>query len=249
MTPVGINGISAQGKGVNGVQTKQALSSGSETVTKGAYNATTLSAVDADLAAANIKSGATIFGVAGTVIQSGTETISKYADATLASGASYTPAASGTFFNGAPVFAFQPYYYSTLAASWWGIAGGAYTFAGFTAIGDGANFRITNNNVASKEYCLMRHYYSTGTYERARDAQLATGTSYTPATAGFFANAAELTACQFQLLYTSASWSWTRDYVSTNQPITIVIGDGTNLRIINNNALASYYVIMRVKLT
>uniref|UniRef100_A0A6M3IZW8 Uncharacterized protein n=1 Tax=viral metagenome TaxID=1070528 RepID=A0A6M3IZW8_9ZZZZ len=70
MSPVGINGISAQGKGVNGVQTKQVLSDASEVAAKGVYDATTLSAVDADLAVGNIKSGVTIFGFLGTYAQS-----------------------------------------------------------------------------------------------------------------------------------------------------------------------------------
>ncbi|MBA7494201.1 hypothetical protein ES702_04774 [subsurface metagenome] len=45
----------------------QTLSPDSETVPAGYYEATTLSAVDADLAAANIKNGITIFGIVGTL--------------------------------------------------------------------------------------------------------------------------------------------------------------------------------------
>lgn len=66
--PVGINGVDKQGIGVNGVQTKQALSAASETVAKGVYNATTLSAVDADLAVGNIKNLVTIFSFVGTAV-------------------------------------------------------------------------------------------------------------------------------------------------------------------------------------
>ena len=44
---------------------KQSLSATSETVSSGIYDATTLSAVDADLATANIKSGVTIFSKVG----------------------------------------------------------------------------------------------------------------------------------------------------------------------------------------
>ena len=43
------------------------LSPDSETVEAGYYVATTLSAVDADLAAGNIKNGITIFGIVGTL--------------------------------------------------------------------------------------------------------------------------------------------------------------------------------------
>lgn len=50
---------------ITGSLATQTLSDSSETVSAGNYAATTLSTVDADLASSNIKSGATIFGVAG----------------------------------------------------------------------------------------------------------------------------------------------------------------------------------------
>lgn len=67
MSPVAINGVDKQGVYVNGVQVKQALNAANETVAKGVYAATTLSAVDADLAVGNIKQGETIFGFLGTL--------------------------------------------------------------------------------------------------------------------------------------------------------------------------------------
>jgi hypothetical protein len=45
--------------------TLQTIAPGSETVAEGYYAATTLSAIDADLATANIKATKTIFGIAG----------------------------------------------------------------------------------------------------------------------------------------------------------------------------------------
>lgn len=57
-----VNGIA-----VTGTISTQTLSAASETVTAGYYNATTLSAVDADLAVGNIKSGVGIFGKTGTL--------------------------------------------------------------------------------------------------------------------------------------------------------------------------------------
>lgn len=66
MSPVAINGVDKQGVAVNGVQVKQALAAASEVVAKGVYDPTTLSAVDADLAVANIKDAVTIFGKLGT---------------------------------------------------------------------------------------------------------------------------------------------------------------------------------------
>lgn len=53
------------GAEVTGTMSTQTLSALSETLSAGYYAGTTLSAVDADLATGNIKSGITIFGVAG----------------------------------------------------------------------------------------------------------------------------------------------------------------------------------------
>ncbi len=50
---------------LNGETVKQTLNPANETVGRGIYAATTLSAVDAELASANIKNGITIFGFAG----------------------------------------------------------------------------------------------------------------------------------------------------------------------------------------
>lgn len=59
---------------------KATLSSASETVAAGYYDATTLSAVDAELVTGNIKSGITIFGIAGT------STVVDVSDTTAAAG-------------------------------------------------------------------------------------------------------------------------------------------------------------------
>ena len=56
------------GQAVTGTIATRTLSAGSETVEAGYYNATTLSAVDVDLTAANILTGKTIFGIAGSVL-------------------------------------------------------------------------------------------------------------------------------------------------------------------------------------
>ncbi|MEZ5480586.1 MAG: DUF1566 domain-containing protein, partial [Thiolinea sp.] len=53
------------GAEVTGTLATQSLSDTNDTVAAGVYSATTLSAVDADLASGNIKSGVTIFGKAG----------------------------------------------------------------------------------------------------------------------------------------------------------------------------------------
>jgi len=56
-----VNGAKVTGSGT------KTLSDANDTVSAGYYEATTLSAVDADLATANIKAGVTIFGIAGKV--------------------------------------------------------------------------------------------------------------------------------------------------------------------------------------
>ncbi len=66
MSPVAINGVDKQSISINGVQTKRTLIDSSDTVNQGVYDATTLHAIDADLAVGNIKNGVTIFGFLGT---------------------------------------------------------------------------------------------------------------------------------------------------------------------------------------
>jgi len=56
----------ANGAKITGTMETRTLSAANETVNEGYYAATTLSAVDSDLAVGNIKSGVTIFGFAGT---------------------------------------------------------------------------------------------------------------------------------------------------------------------------------------
>ena len=61
---VSINGVYSHNY-KDGVLVKETLSAASEAVARGHYAATTLSAVDADLAVGNIKNGITLFGFAG----------------------------------------------------------------------------------------------------------------------------------------------------------------------------------------
>ena len=56
---------------MTGTIATRTLSAANDTVSAGYYAATTLSAVDADLAAANITTGKTIFGVAGSASAGG----------------------------------------------------------------------------------------------------------------------------------------------------------------------------------
>ena len=252
MCPVAINGVDKQGIDINGVQVKQALSPANSTVNKGVYDATLLETVDADLTAGNIKSGVTIFGKAGTVIPGGTETIEKYADATIANDATYTPAASGIFFSGgwsagSPHYTSQ--YYSTLAATWYYVKGSSTGKGGVTSIGDGTNFRIKNMSGENREYCLMRHYYSLGTYERARDEHFAAGATWTPAVSGFFSDGAESSSCWLELQFTTAGWKEACESGGTGAGETIAIGDGTNLRVRGELYNPRYHVTMRAKLT
>lgn len=249
MSPVAIQGVDDQSVYVQGVQAKKTLNAANSTVAKGVYDATTLEAVDADLTAAKIALNEVIFGKTGTYNPAPTETIEKYADATLAGSATYTPAASGIFFSqDAQVGLLSIKYYSTAAAAWYRPR--AYTaFYGCTAIGDGTNFQIENISGGDVEYCLMRHYLSTGTYERARDEQLANNATWTPANSGFFASGGEASPITLQVNKTTAGWTATGESAQTRS-VTVVIGDGTNLRVQNAaGGVAYYHVAMRAKLT
>ncbi|MCA9351441.1 hypothetical protein KC929_01525 [Patescibacteria group bacterium] len=87
------------GVAITGTLPTQTLSATSETVSAGYYNATTLSAVDGDLAAGNIASGTTIFGIAGTAsVATGTATTGQVlAGATFSN--SSTSGLTGTMTN------------------------------------------------------------------------------------------------------------------------------------------------------
>jgi hypothetical protein len=181
----------------------------------------------------------------------GTETIEKYADATIAALATYTPASSGIFFLTpcGSLDALAPWYYSTIDASWYAVKAIA-VMNGFTAIGDGVNFRVKNNYSADRYLVLMRHYYSTGTYERARDESLAAGTTWKPSTTGFFAVGGAVAQVRAEMQQTTLGWSMVGEAASsTGYPATILIGDGVNFRVKNADTAARVHVTMRAKLT
>lgn len=177
-----------------------------------------------------------------------TETIEMYSNATLVGGATYTPADSGIFSHGRNAAAMRVQYYSTANTAWYSNIV-VTSSNSFTAIGDGTNFRILNNLGGNAEYMLFRHYISTGTYERARDEQLAALATWTPAVSGYFAFGGEAVEVQFQMNY--ATFGWMSIFTaSSGYPLTIVLGDGTNLRVKNTHAANAYYhVTMRAKMT
>ena len=249
MSPVAINGVDKQGVYVNGVQVKQALSADSETVNKGIYLPTTLSAVDADLAVGNIKLGVTIFGFVGTLPAGGVETIELYSNNTIVNGATYTPGDSGIFYNSSDsqTQAFSCEYFSTGAGLWYKVGGTINEICAFTAIGDGTNFRIRNNSGGNREYIMYRHFITTWTYERARDEDLGGGANWTPTVSGFFADASEIgDDPRPQANFGAAGWSkHFAERQTPDSPATIWIGDGTNMRIANTTGGALYHVAMR----
>ncbi len=83
-----VNGVK-----LTGALATQTLSAANDTVTAGNYDATTLSLVDTDLAAGNIKSGVTIFGKTGTIALPDTGQVTSYAT-TFPDDADYNPAAT-----------------------------------------------------------------------------------------------------------------------------------------------------------
>ena len=187
----------------------------------------------------------------------GVETITKYACAVIADNATYLPGDSGIFFNGAGAAGaskYCPQYYSDVAGAW-GTPNAIIEpgFVGFSAIGDGTNFRIQNESGGAAEYCLMRHYIDSGTYQRVMDENLAASTSYTPAVSGFFADHqcdADISTVVIQIQYTTAGWltAWEQDV--TDRPISLAIGDGTNLRVTNLSGITAHkHATMRAVMT
>lgn len=250
MSPVAINGVDKQGVDVNGVQVKQSLSDANSTVNKGVYEATLLETVDVDLAVGNIKTGITIFGKVGTLPAGGTETIVLLSNATLAGGASYTPVVSGIFFGDIYGNYSLPEYYSTVNAAWYQPIIPTTPFKGFTAIGDGTNFRLTNGNVGvAKEYMLFRHYISTGVYQRQSDTDIAAGATYTPASTGFYAKGIEDNTVLLEIQYGVLGWTNCITAYDSGHPVTIFISDGTNLRARNTDVSARVCVFMRAVMT
>lgn len=223
---------------LNGATVKQALDAANETVAKGIYDATTLSAVDADLDVGNIKVAENIFGFVGTVEPSGVETLERYYSLDLTGGTTYTPSDSGIFF----VFGmhnFSPYYggYSPM---------GQARFRGFTAIGDGSTLGI-KSEAATEELLIMRHHITTWTYEKYYDADLAQNTAYVPADGGFFAVGTEWTAPPVQINLVSTGWVYVEPTWNTDMPLTISIGDGTNWRLYQTSP-PQYMVLLRCSL-
>lgn len=215
--------------------------------------AASLAAVDAHLAVGNIKQGVSIFGFPGTVIPGGTETIIRLSTGNLANGANYTPAVSGVFFSGMSAhYTCRVQYYSTAQAAWWYC--GYSANLGVTGIGDGTKFRIINSGTGnSEDYIIFQHYYSLGTYERLRDTTLANGASYTPAVSGFFAVASDATYAYNLRIQLLENGTWYDAMESggsvSNEAGTLAIGDGTNLRVTNNDGAQRNYVLMHNKLT
>jgi len=208
-----------------------------------------LDAVDTDLATGNIKDGVNIFGKVGTVIPGGTETIETSDQSDIAYLGTYTPSGEGIFFGGQDgAFALSSVeYYSTFKTTWYNVQGGTYWAAGFTAIGDGTNFRLKNNSGGAIETSLQRHHMSTGTYERAYDNNIAAGASYTPS-AGFIAVGSEDTNPRIQTNLATNGWVLADEYQSaTNNPITVAIADGTNIRVYTG--VQKCAVVMRAVMT
>lgn len=222
--------------GHNGVQDKTALDATNETVNKGVYDPTTLSAVDADLAVGNIRETVTIFGFLGTLPAGGVETLERYYSQNLAAEATYTPLDSGIFFviGGNKL---SPKY-----AGWRPVDTGGYR--GFTAIGDGGNLGILCSPSVT-ELLMMRHYITTWTYETDYDAGLAQDTAYVPSDGGFFACGTEWTSSPLQINKTTAGWVKAEEWFAREMPLTITIGDGVNLRIYQTSPGSLHTVLLR----
>lgn len=234
----------------------QTLNPANENVPAGYYALTTLSAVDGDLAVGNIKLGVEIFGFVGTLVAGGVETIEEVSSGELAAGATYEPSVSGIFAGGVEQSAAKigygdVEYYCTTNTAWYSINHGLVKdLTNLMAIGDGLNFRIKNVNGNARDYILLRQYYSTATYERESDADLGAGLTYTPATTGLFALGTESkTVCRLQYDVPVAGWLNCAEANVDGGASSLVISEGTKLRVYNSEVAARAYALMRHKLT
>ena len=180
------------------------------------------------------------------------ETIENFAEGQLADEASYTPASPGIFLGGKNEKHWVLYYSDTMA-TWYRPAATltANYVQAYTAIGDGTNFKI-QCKVGPADYLLMRHHLPSATYERDYDdGDLAFGTAWTPATAGFRAIGAESTYYpSAQLDFPNDGWDTITEYRITGSPLTIMIGDGVDWRVYNGSPDTDYaFVCMRVVMT
>ena len=177
-----------------------------------------------------------------------TETIEYYSSANLANGANYTPGDPGIFYE-AGNGGYRHQYFSNVNTAWYQPSGEGRT-QGATTIGDGTNYRVMDIDGGVLEYFLMRHYLSTGTYERVRDEDLAAGAIWTPGDSGFFSGGQEGSNVDFEINYPIAGWT---DSIyatgSINRPMTILIGDGSRLRIKNDGVSTRWTVTMRAVMT
>ena len=245
MSPVAINGVDKQGVAINGVQVKQALNAANEIVAKGVYDATTLSAVDADLAVDNIKLAENIFGFVGTLAGGGVETFEEYYYASLGAGAIYTPTDPGLFSAAKEDAAekLRVNLYNNNDELIEGVTGiGA-------VVGDGTYLDFKNDGIAAKYVAIMRHYISTGTYEEYYHLDIAGGASYTPGDEGFFSEAPEFgdgldLRCEYEgrywYLYSKGGSAFGG---------TLIIGDGSNFRVRNNTGGALRTNLMRATMS
>lgn len=209
-----------------------------------------LDAIDADLAPGNIKLGVDIFGKVGTVIEGGVETIEMYAEGNLATTQFYVPSHEGIYFTGKATQLGWQVQYQDGGTVWRPTVSGAFSCTTISAISDGSRFKLYRQGAAAADYQLMRHYMSTGTYERASSADLASLATYTPSE-GFVAVGVELVSVYIQ--QDLPTEGWVRAYENPHQTgyaVALVITDGAEIRVLNSDgANARWYALMRAVMT
>lgn len=223
-----------------GTLVTRTLNPANENVLAGYYGATTLSAVDVHLAAANIKLGVNIFGFVGTVAPGGVDTIEREHTGNIANGASYTPAVAGLFLA---AYSFGlatclTELFSTALGQWLSlplIAGST----GASAVGDGTNLRFTNNTGGPRDIIVMRFHRSDKTYERHKDETLLPNASYTPAAEGYYSLGTDVTWIEAQ----NQGTAWEAFFESGT--VGCLISDGVNYRAKSTGGVESNYVLIR----
>lgn len=231
---------------LTGTLPTKTLSPANDTVEAGHYAATTLSAVDSDLATGNIKSGVTIFGKLGTVSPGAGHTDYEY-EADLAAGANYVPPADTLFcfFAEANLSANRVNleWYDNENSSW--LAGIISEANGYLCSqSTNQRTRLINDDAGAKAIGLFGATW-TGftTYEYEADLAAA-GTTYTPPVQTFFCWFTELlNAADVNLeWYDSINTSWAERISAAVYNHRLHQSASQRLRIINDDAATAYAI-------
>lgn len=221
--------------GHNGVQDKTTLNPANETVARGIYDATTLSTVDAELATVNIKAGITIFGFAGPA------TVQDISGADAAVG---DVKDTVTFFSVTGTIKTGTMATRTLNPDNETVLAGYYAATTLSTVD--IHLAAANIKQGVTIFGFLGTVIQAGveTIERVTVENIADGAAYTPGVAGLFMASYIKMQHIASELFSTAEAGWEAMNIGT--PVRIfVVGDGTNLRFVNNTGAQREIVVFR----